>query len=86
VYCENGSSVRLTMVAGEIVYEQGKTTRVDEAALRGEAREIAARQLSTNAAVHDEAATWLPYYRQMYLQAAARDVGIWRWAGESARE
>jgi 5-methylthioadenosine/S-adenosylhomocysteine deaminase len=86
VYCENGSSVRLTMVAGEIVYEQGKTTRVDEAALRGEAREIAARQRSTHAAVHDEAATWLPYYRQMYLQAAARDVGMWRWAGEATRE
>ncbi len=77
VYCENGSSVRMTMVAGKIVYEQGKVTSVDEAALRSEAREIAARQRP----VSDSAREWLPYYREMYLRAAARDVGMWRWAG-----
>lgn len=81
VYCENGSSVRLTMVAGKVVYEHGAVTGVDEAALRSEAREWAARQ-ATNAAAQDTAREWLPYYRQMYLRAAARDVGMWRWAGE----
>lgn len=73
VYCENGSSLRMTMVAGRIVFENGRVTGVDEAALRAEAREIAAR------AAHGDggsAAEWLPYYREMYLQAAGRDVGL----------
>jgi cytosine/adenosine deaminase-related metal-dependent hydrolase len=81
VYCESGTSVRLTMVAGKIVYEHGAVIGVDEAALRGEAREHAARQRSANAAALGVARDWLPYYRQMYLQAAGRDVGMQRWAG-----
>jgi 5-methylthioadenosine/S-adenosylhomocysteine deaminase len=80
VYCENGSSVKLTMVAGRIVFENGRVNGIDEAAVRAEAREIAerARRDSSDA----EAQEWLPYYRQMYLQAARRDVGMNRWAGE----
>ena len=74
VYCENGSSVRLTMVAGRILYEGGTVQTVDEAALRAEARAIAARA----AAGRDTASQWLPYYREMYLQAMARDVGLGR--------
>ncbi|HWW79448.1 MAG TPA: amidohydrolase family protein [Steroidobacteraceae bacterium] len=82
VYCENGSSVRMTMVAGKIVYEQGAVTGIDEPALRSEARELAARQRSANEAAQDVAREWLPYYREMYLRAASRDVGMWRWAGD----
>ena len=37
VYCESGTSVRLTMVAGKVVYEHGAVIGVDEAALRSEA-------------------------------------------------
>jgi 5-methylthioadenosine/S-adenosylhomocysteine deaminase len=83
VYCENGSSVRMTMVAGKVVYEQGAVAGIDEAALRSEARELAARQRSSNDAAQDGAREWLPYYREMYLRAAARDVGISRWAGDT---
>jgi len=83
VYCENGSSVRMTMVAGKIVYEQGSVVGIDEAALRRECREIAARQRSTNDAAGEVAREWLPYYREMYLRAARRDVGMWRWAGDA---
>ena len=82
VYCENGSSVRMTMVAGTIVCENGTVTGVDETALRQEAREIAARQRPANEAARAAAAEWLPYYREMYLRAARRDVGLWRWTGE----
>lgn len=74
VYCENGGSVRLTMVAGRVLFENGRVAHVDEAGLRAEAREIAARAPGDAGA----AAAWLPYYRQMYLKAAARDVGLGR--------
>ena len=82
VYCENGSSVRMTMVAGKIVYEQGKVQGVDEAALRKEARELAARQHGSASAALEAATEWMPYYREMYLRAATRDVGMQRWLNE----
>jgi cytosine/adenosine deaminase-related metal-dependent hydrolase len=82
VYCENGSSVRLTMVAGRILYRDGRLTGIDEVALRREAREHAARLHAAQADAEAAAADWLPYYRQMYLRATATDVGLRRCAGE----
>jgi 5-methylthioadenosine/S-adenosylhomocysteine deaminase len=82
VYCENGNSVRMTMVAGKIVYEQDKVQGVDESALRREARELAAHQHGSAGAARAVAQEWLPYYREMYLRAAARDVGMERWLSE----
>jgi 5-methylthioadenosine/S-adenosylhomocysteine deaminase len=82
VYCENGSSVRLTMVQGRIVFENGRLTTVDEAAIRAEARELATRASTAASGPGGyDAKEWLPYYRQMYLRAAAQDVGLTRWAG-----
>jgi 5-methylthioadenosine/S-adenosylhomocysteine deaminase len=84
IHCENGASVRLTMVAGQIVFDAGRIVTVDEAALREEARALAAEARSRSAAGRegDDAARWLPYYRRMYLQAAARDVGLRRCSGD----
>lgn len=81
VYCENGSSVRLTMVAGEVVMRDGVLTRVDEAALKREAREIMAAFSRTSAEADAAAARLVPHYREMYRKAVARDVGMQRWAG-----
>jgi len=83
VYCEPGTSVRMTMVAGNVVYENGKVVGLDERALRAEAREIAARRAAADASEADSAARWLPYYRDMYMKAASRNVGMQRWIGNS---
>jgi len=83
VYCENGSSVRLTMVAGRVVYEQGAITGVDERALRREAREHALRSHSMRRSEQVAAGEWEPYYRQMYLRAASRDVMLKRRADDN---
>jgi 5-methylthioadenosine/S-adenosylhomocysteine deaminase len=84
VYCETGNSVRLTMVAGRVVVDDGKVTTVDEPALRAEARAHSAR-FAGNQGVVDEAARDLrPYYREMYLKAAGRQVGMNRWVGDAA--
>src|SRR5205823_4069422 len=40
VFCENGSSVVLTMVAGQIVAERGRVLTVDEEAIKAEARSL----------------------------------------------
>jgi 5-methylthioadenosine/S-adenosylhomocysteine deaminase len=83
VYCELGGSVRMTMVAGRVVYEGGRSTLVNEAGIRAEARELAARFARAKAATDRSAAELLPYYRQMYLKAAQTPVGMNRWVEES---
>ncbi len=74
VYCEDGSSVRYTVVAGEVVYDQGCVVTVDERALRAEARALAA---AASVASNGADALDAPY-REMVRRAAARDVGLVR--------
>ena len=75
VYCEDGSSVRTTIVHGEVVFEAGRVTTVDERALRAEARALMAgcREQLTDAGRH--AATLAPAYRAMLERAAQVPVG-----------
>ncbi len=80
VFCEDGGSVRFTIVAGRVVFEDGHVTTVDEHALRAEARELMAAQRGTLARGREQASRLEPYYRQMYLRAADQDVGMKRWA------
>jgi cytosine/adenosine deaminase-related metal-dependent hydrolase len=78
VFCEDGSSVRFTIVAGRVVYEGGRVTTVDERALRAEARALMQGYRATLERAGSEADRLEPYYREMYLQAAGRDVGLHR--------
>lgn len=78
VYCENGSSVRLVIVAGSVRVRDGQVLGIDERALRAEARALAS-QLAGAAQTTKAAETWLPHYREMYLRAATTDVGMTRW-------
>jgi 5-methylthioadenosine/S-adenosylhomocysteine deaminase len=83
VFCENGSSVVMTMVAGRIVGRDGKLLTVDEAALKAEIREAAREYQPTFAHIEAHAQTLLPYYREMYQRAVAKDVGMNRWLGDA---
>ncbi|MBN8535214.1 MAG: amidohydrolase family protein [Rhizobiales bacterium] len=80
VYCENGSSVRLTMVAGEIVMRDGVILNVDEKAIKAEARAIMAELAGDFAQAHSAARELDAYYRAMYLKAAQTEIGMNRWA------
>jgi cytosine/adenosine deaminase-related metal-dependent hydrolase len=79
VLCEDGGSVRYTVVDGRVVFENGRITGVDEAALRRELRERLADYRDQLARAGDEARRLEPHYRSMYLRAAAEDVGMNRW-------
>jgi cytosine/adenosine deaminase-related metal-dependent hydrolase len=81
VYCEDGSSVRLTMVAGDVVAREGRLTLVDEAALLAEARELFAGRAAALQAAGQAAQRVYPYYLEMVRRAAAYDVGFSRWVG-----
>jgi 5-methylthioadenosine/S-adenosylhomocysteine deaminase len=80
MYCETGSSVVLTMVAGQIVAEQGQVLTVDEAAIKAEARELMSLYRLDLEQARAAATQLEPYYREMYLRAAMTDVGMNRWA------
>ncbi|MBT3360295.1 MAG: amidohydrolase family protein [Rhodospirillales bacterium] len=81
VYCENGSAVRMTMVAGDIVYENGHLVGVDEDAIKAEARDIVAEFASVWSGGQAVIDRLEPYYREMYLKAAKCDVGMNRRLG-----
>ena len=76
VHCEDGASVRMTIVAGRVVYENDRITTVDEPALRAEMRELMAAGRAQQRSAAHEAARLEPYYRAMVLKAAAQDVGM----------
>jgi cytosine/adenosine deaminase-related metal-dependent hydrolase len=78
VFCEPSSSVRFTIADGRVLFEDGRVTTVDEAALRREARELATEYRKSFAPAIEEARRLEPYYREMVLRAHARDVGMRR--------
>ena len=79
VYCETGSSVTLTMVAGKIVYENGKLVSVDEEAIKTTGRELMKSYRKEMEKTWETASKLEPYYREMYRRCAAADVGMNRW-------
>ena len=83
VYCEQGGSVRLTMVGGRVVFENGTITTVDETALLDEARDLFARKLPVIERARQAARPLVAPYQAMVRRAAAADVGMNRWIGQS---
>ncbi|MFK7837559.1 MAG: amidohydrolase family protein [Sulfitobacter sp.] len=82
VHVEQGSSVRLVMVAGRVVAEGGRVISIDEAALLEEARAAFAEVAPILRRAADEVAELMPIYRAMHDRAAAQDVGISRKLGQ----
>jgi cytosine/adenosine deaminase-related metal-dependent hydrolase len=78
IFCENGSSVRLVIVAGRIVMEDGRLLTIDEEALKSEARELMDEYRSQYQAVDHWARTLEPIYRQMYHQCLREPVPMHR--------
>ncbi|HSV85344.1 MAG TPA: amidohydrolase family protein [Levilinea sp.] len=78
VYCENGSSVVMTMVAGQVVVEDGRVLTVDEEALKAEVRKLMPMMQSQLNKAEEAARRLEPYYREMYLRCARQEVGLRR--------
>ena len=78
VHCEDGQSLRATVVDGRVVYEDGRVTTVDERALRAEMRELMRGHDALRERARADAARLEPYYRAMHARASAVDVGLRR--------
>jgi cytosine/adenosine deaminase-related metal-dependent hydrolase len=71
VYAENGSSVRLVMVDGKVVVEDGRCLLVDETAVLREARTVLGAYLKQHELVEDDARELEPYLRAIVERCAA---------------
>jgi 5-methylthioadenosine/S-adenosylhomocysteine deaminase len=69
----------MTMVAGKIVFENGRLLSVDEEAIKAEARELMKSYRKEMEKTWEAARKLEPYYREMYRRCAAADVGMNRW-------
>ena len=81
VFCEDGSAVRHVLVDGQVVVRDGRLARIDEDAARAEIRAAFAEFAPRLAEIEAHATRLEPYYRAMYKQALAHDVGMSRWIG-----
>ena len=82
VYCETGSSVRDVIVGGTPVVADGKLLTLDEKAILAEIADMAPKLGAEMAALRRDAAELEPYYRELYLRAMGRDVGLARRGGD----
>jgi 5-methylthioadenosine/S-adenosylhomocysteine deaminase len=87
VFCENGTSVRLVMVGGTIVVEDGRLLTVNEEEIKAEIRELWPEYLEQLCQVDHWAQTLEPIYRRMYELSLDRKVPMQRtldYANESS--
>ncbi|EHS49118.1 amidohydrolase [Rhizobium sp. PDO1-076] len=82
VYCENGSNIKMVVVNGEIVVEDGRLLTVDEKAVFAELRELLPAYMSEHAELERLNARFEPYMREMYRRATIQDIGMNRYQGD----
>jgi cytosine/adenosine deaminase-related metal-dependent hydrolase len=78
VHCEDGGSLRCTIVDGRVLFEDGRITSVDERALRAEMRELMRGYRAQLEGAARDAARLEPHYRAMHRRATSVDVGLRR--------
>jgi 5-methylthioadenosine/S-adenosylhomocysteine deaminase len=81
VYGEDGRSIRMVIVDGEIVVRDGRVLTVDEQALLEEVRRLALPWAAAQGPVTRWAERLRPYVEEMYRRCARFDVGLTRWLG-----
>lgn len=79
VYCETGSSVRLTMVAGKIVFRDGSLQCVDEEQIKQEINELWPAYRRDCDRNNEENLELVNIYKAICARCAATDVGFNRW-------
>jgi len=81
LYGEVGESVRMAIVGGRVVVENGRILTVDERAVREEIATAWPRYLAAYESASAAAAHLVPIHRGLYDRLAAQDVGFTRWLG-----
>ena len=80
VYCENGTSIEKVMVNGEIVVEDNRLKRVDEAALLEELRGYLPEFQKQHAQLEALNSAFRPAFEQIHKRCCGHDLGINRFS------
>jgi cytosine/adenosine deaminase-related metal-dependent hydrolase len=80
VYCENGASVATVIVNGEIVVQDGRLTRVDEAAMLEELRSYLPDFQKHYARVEALNREFEPYFAKIHRRCCDQDIGLNRYS------
>jgi len=83
VYSENGSSIEKVMVNGEIVVENGKLTKIDEAELLAELRSLMPEFNEYHSGVEARNRVFEPYFDAIHRRCNQVDLGVHRLVGHS---
>ncbi|OGA73300.1 MAG: hypothetical protein A3G81_03665 [Betaproteobacteria bacterium RIFCSPLOWO2_12_FULL_65_14] len=83
VFAESGRAVRLVMVDGRAVVEDGRVTTLDEAALRESLAAVMPKLAQDRARVLEQAQKIYPYILEADRRVWAEDVGTHRYLGRS---
>lgn len=81
VHSELGGSVDTVVVAGEIVLQNGKITRIDEAAIHAEAQEIVSRLHAGLPERMRRAAQFQPLFRELERRVSKTELNFSRFCG-----
>ncbi len=79
VYGEDGGSIRLVMVDGEVIVRDGRVLTIDEATVLEDARELIDARLGSIRELGAWVEQMRPYVDEMYRRCVAEDVGFSRW-------
>ncbi len=70
LFCETGASVRMTMVAGQVVMRDGKLLTIDEDSIRAEIVEAMKESKKNLKQINDHAERLMPFYNAMLKRSA----------------
>lgn len=84
VHCENGSSIKLVMVGGEVVVRDGVCTRIAEDAVLAELRELAPEFLARHSQAEKINRVFAPAFAEIHRRCCAQALTINRYGGDEA--
>ncbi|MHC1550601.1 amidohydrolase family protein [Phyllobacterium sp. K27] len=81
VYTENGSSIEMVMVAGQVVFNAGHLQLINEAAILAEIRELVPAHLAAHAELEARNAVFHSTMAEIHRRATSIDIGMNRYTG-----
>lgn len=84
VFSENGSSIEMVMVAGEIVLRDGRLTTVDEREIFAEIRASVPAYLAEHGELERLNSVFDPYFAEIHRRASLENIGLNRYASDAA--
>jgi 5-methylthioadenosine/S-adenosylhomocysteine deaminase len=74
LFCETGASVRMTMVAGQVVMRDGRLLTIDEDSIRAEILEAMKESKKNLKQINNHAERLMPFYNAMLKRAACTAI------------